>query len=108
MQTIKQTIIILIASAIVIVGGLWLAQTEWAEGVRQNQPEAGQLEEGELNEEDRENMPSSMVYVGSFIKELVLMGIPGLITLGVLKASQVISSRQASQKKSQTGSSVKT
>ena len=85
MQVIKQILIIILASGIVMVLFMPLAQTEWAESMRGGFGAAGMgAEEGDGPEGMRE-MPAAVGFIAGFIKEIVLMGIPALITLGILK-----------------------
>ena len=84
MQLIKQILMIILASMIVIALFLPLAQTEWADGMRSG---VGQAAEG-IEREGRQgpgDMPAGIGFIAVFIKEIVIMGIPALITLGLLK-----------------------
>lgn len=87
MQTIKQILVIVFASAIVMALFMPLAQTDWAENMRNGfgvEDEGIGKEGGEGPEKMRE-MPVAVGFVAGFIKEIVVMGIPALITLGVIK-----------------------
>lgn len=84
MQIIKQILIILLASVIVMALFMPLAQTEWAESMRNG---FGAETDG-MSAEGRkgpEGMPAAVGFIAGFIKEIVVMGIPALITLGVLR-----------------------
>jgi len=84
MNTIKKyawpTIIILVASLIMTLAILPLANTEFADGIR-----ADAITEGEGGEEEPGDMPSAVRYVIGFIKEFLLMGVAGLITYTILR-----------------------
>ncbi len=79
-ESLTSTLVIIIASAIVIFLIAPLDATEWASSMR-----AGAGEEG------GEGMPGGIFgLVAAFIKITLLMGIPGLITLGVRRLSRRI------------------
>ena len=99
------TLIILVASAIVILAALPAANSEWAEGIRNNsrdQREGQQFEEGEGGEggEGREaaegrGRPSGVfMIVAPLIKVTILMGIGGLLTALVLWIIRVSGGRK--------------
>ena len=88
MNTIKKyawpTIIILVASLIVTLAILPLANTEFADGIRADAITEG--EGGEMGgEEGPGDMPGAVRYVAGFIKEFLLMGVAGLITYTILR-----------------------
>ena len=94
------TLIILVASAIVILAALPAANTDWAEGIRSNsherheRGEAGQeFEEGEGGEgsEGRPRPSGVLMIVGPLIKVTILMGIGGLLTALVLWIIRLVS-----------------
>lgn len=89
METLKQTIIILMASLLVVLAALPLAQTEWAEGLRNDVGHEG--ETAEQGAGVPANMPPVMRYTLPFVKELILMGIPGLLAYGILQLLKWIS-----------------
>ena len=88
MNTVKKyawpTIIILVASLIVTLSILPLANSEFADDTR-----AGTITEGEggdiRGEEGRGEMPGAIQYVAGFIKEFVIMGVVGVITYTILR-----------------------
>lgn len=72
------TLLILAAAAVVIWASQWMETTEWAEGIRASfdaQGEEGPEGSGDLG---------GMLLILPFIKEFVLMGIPGLLAGAVL------------------------
>lgn len=88
MNTIKKyawpTIVILVASLIVTLAILPLANTEFADGIRAGAVSEGG--EGERNAEEASGeMPGVVRYVAGFIKEFLLMGIAGIITYTILR-----------------------
>jgi len=81
-ESFVPTLIILVASALVILAVLPLAQTDWAETVRSS-PEHEQ--EDMTEEVEHAEPPSAVVgFVLSFIKVTIQMGICGLLTALVL------------------------
>jgi len=92
MNVVKQVAIILLAGLVVVAIALPLANTEWAEGLR---TEAGVVEEGFgaeegtlAGEEEGREMSSGVMLVMPIMKQVFLMGIPGLITFGILKLTR--------------------
>jgi hypothetical protein len=85
MQTIKQILIIILASVIVMALFMPLAQTEWAEGMRSGFGAEGMEGEGRSGPEGMGEIPAAVGFIAGFIKEIIIMGIPALLTLGVLK-----------------------
>lgn len=79
MKMLKPTMIILIAATLVILATLPLAQTEWADGLRE--AFANQLE----GTEKGEGPSSALRYVLPFVKELLFIGIPGAILIVILR-----------------------
>jgi len=83
METIKRIAIILLAALLLTALTLPLAQTEWADGMR-----SGDSGEGNMNGESRGDMSGVLLTVISFVKTLVVMGIPFGLTLLVLRLTQ--------------------
>ena len=87
-ESLVPTLIILVAAAVVVLAGLPLAQTDWADGMRSNF--GGQGTEQVVEAEDSrggEDM-GVFVYVAPLFKVTILMGIGGLLTasgLGIVK-----------------------
>ena len=112
MNIFKQTIVIFLAATFIVLAGLWLAETDWAGSFRTNAagfPAEGTAESSEafanetFAQEDGENrgeMSAVTRYISSFVKEAFLMGIPGLLTIGVLQLTKR-SSRRRKKKKPQ-------
>ncbi|MDM8528077.1 hypothetical protein QUF58_07660 [Anaerolineales bacterium HSG24] len=90
-ESFVPTLIILVASALVILAVLPLAQTDWAETVRSS-PEHEQEDMEQMTEEgEHAEHPSTVVgFVLSFIKVTIQMGIGGLLTALVLWISKRI------------------
>lgn len=85
MQVIKQILIIILASVIVMALFMPLVQTEWAESMRTGFSAEGMGTEGREGPEGMREMPPGIGFIAGFIKEIVVMGIPAMITLGMLK-----------------------
>ena len=101
MNIVKQVGIILIVSLIVVALSLPLANTEWAEGFR---VDTGEVEEGErLGDEGGEGgeIAAGTALIASFMKEIIFMGIPGLITLGILKLTRRSRTKRKQARKQQ-------
>ena len=82
MQTFKQVIIILLAAGLVFAAMLPLAQTDWADGMRNTfGVEGGEGGEGDM----RGDMPAALGLVMGFIKETLIMLVAGAITLGIYR-----------------------
>ena len=82
MQTFKQILIILLAAGLVFAAMLPLAQTDWADGMRNTSEVSG----GDAGEGDmRAEMPAALGLVMGFIKEMFIMLVAGAITLGVYR-----------------------
>jgi hypothetical protein len=85
MQIIKQILIIILASVIVMAFFMPLAQTEWADSMRSGLGTEGMEGEGRAGPARMSKMLAAVGFIAGFIKEIVVMGIPALITLGMLK-----------------------
>ncbi len=83
---IKQTTIILILSLGLVLAVLPLANTEWAQNMRmKSEQDTRSNERNQRGESSHpQEFPSVLRYTLPFAKELVLMGLPGLFTLGIL------------------------
>ena len=108
MKTFKQTIVIFLVATLIVLAGLWLAETDWADSYRTNPAGFAAEETTENNEtfvqEDGENrgeMSAVTGYLASFVKEAFLMGIPGLLTIGVLQLTKRSSRRRKKTKPQQ-------
>ena len=88
-ETSIQIIIIILAAAAVILAIIPLENTSWAESLRTEMAieEGGEglQQEGFRGESGEPQIGGPITYVGSFIKIMLFMGIPGLITIGVLR-----------------------
>ena len=73
-NTIWQLLVIGVAAAIVIGIGFALGGTEWGEGLR-----------ADAHFHDEVEGSIFVIWLGQLVKQLLLMGIPALITLGVLR-----------------------
>lgn len=73
-NTVWQLLLIAIAAAIVIAIGFALGGTEWADGLRAD---------AHFHDEVEGNV--FVIWLGQLVKQTFLMGIPALITLGVLR-----------------------
>jgi len=76
--------IVFLAILIVFLAMLPLAQTDWAESMRSASALEGQAVSGAP--QGSENLPSWVGFMAGFLKETVLMMIPGSITLLILRA----------------------
>ena len=87
MQSFKQILIIVLASIIVMALFMPLAQTEWVESMRSGFGTEGESMGDESGEDPRVpgDMPAALGIIMGFIKEIVIMGVCMLITLGVLR-----------------------
>lgn len=95
MPTLKEAVwailAIAFASAIVMIAVAQLDSSAWAEGMRAEALAATQLGENQVSENQAmgEGIPAPLmmvaVTVGSLLKITLLMGLPGLITIGVLR-----------------------
>lgn len=113
MNTIKQTIVISLAAALIVLAGLWLAETDWADSFRTTP--AGFATEGttssdeafaneafvQENGENRGDMSAVTRYLSSFVKEAFLMVIPGLLTIGILQLTKRSTRRRKKTKRQQ-------
>ncbi|KAA3665413.1 MAG: hypothetical protein DWQ04_00750 [Chloroflexi bacterium] len=106
MNIVKQVAIILLAGLVVVALALPLSNTEWAEGLR---TETGVVEEGfsaeegaSVGEEEGREMSSGVMLVMPIMKQVFMMGIPGLITLGVLKLTRRFRGKKKQRRTRQT------
>ncbi len=82
METIKQILIILLAAGLIFAMMLPLAQTDWADEVRNTtEMEGGEGGEGQM----RGDMPASLMLIMGFLKETIIMLVSGVITLGIYR-----------------------
>lgn len=90
-ETIRPILLITIASAIIMFAIAPLDSSEWAEGIRSGfNAEEGEGVQGE------DGPPGGIFrFVGPLIKITILMGIPGLITVGVRNLIRRLSNRSA-------------
>ena len=91
-ETIIQISLILLAAAVVILAIMPLENTNWADSIRNDAAvaddaiQSDQAQREGFNGEGAEpQIGGAIAYVASFIKIILFMGIPGLITLGVLR-----------------------
>lgn len=77
MKTLTPIMVILLAATVVILASLPLAQTEWADGLRAFARGHG-IGHGE-------HLPAALLAVLSFVKQLLLIGIPGALLVVVLR-----------------------
>ncbi|MDM8520129.1 hypothetical protein QUF64_08785 [Anaerolineales bacterium HSG6] len=90
-ESFVPTLIILVASALVILAVLPLAQTDWAETVRSSPEHEQEDMEPSSAEGEYAELPFAIVgFVLSFIKVTMQMGIGGLLTALVLWISKKI------------------
>ena len=75
MKVFKSTVIILLASTLVILIALPIAQTKWADSLRETVSSHG----------EEEGPSEGFRYVLPFVKEFVLIGIPGGLLLATLR-----------------------
>ncbi len=79
---------IIIASALLMLAVVQLDSSGWAEAVRTSVSTEAQISEGQA-ENEGEGIPESLMFlveiVGSILRLIILIGIPGLITLGILR-----------------------
>jgi hypothetical protein len=88
MKVFKPTMIILLDSTLVILIARLIAQTEWAASLRETVSSNGE-EEG----------PSEVFrYVLPFVKELVLIGVPGGLLLAILRIKKSIKQKKKTRK----------
>ena len=88
MNTLKQVLtpvlIILLAAAIMIFGLTLLDNTEWADSFRGGPP--AQSVERTMDSEENESLADGMIRsVDAFLKVVLFMGIPALLTLRILR-----------------------
>ena len=95
MPTLKEVVwailAITLAAAIVMVAVAQLDSSGWAEGVRAEAPPATRGGESQAVGE-REGIPAPLMMIaatiGSLLKITLLLGIPGLITIGILRLTR--------------------
>ena len=88
MKVFKPTLIILLASTLVILIELPMAQTEWADSLRET-----------VSSHREEEAPSEgFRYVLPFVKEFVLIGIPGGLLLAILRIKKSIKQKKKTRK----------
>lgn len=79
----SRTFVVLLISVVISVLLIFLELTDWAAQINQQ----GYSHGGEGGEGNK--MPSFLRYILPFVKELVLIGVPMLLTLLVLKLSNI-------------------
>ncbi len=106
MLLLKRTLLILLSALAVILFSLPLAQTDWADNIRNGtghrsegkkenqqddsdvrvsgQPLKGHQENDETGEQRRSG-PGTLRYVMPFVKSLIMMGIPALLTICIVR-----------------------
>ena len=98
-EYIGPILIILAASALVVLAALPVANTDWAEGIRSDVGEAEEGAEG-FSEGDEGAPPRVLLIVGPLIKVTILMGIGGGLTALVLWIIRLVSGRKPIPQKS--------
>lgn len=100
-KNIGPILIILAASALVVLAALPVGNTEWAEGFRSDFGEAGEGAEGFPEGEGGEGAPPRvLLIVGPLIKVTILMGIGAGLTSLVLWIIRLVSGRKPVPQKS--------
>ena len=88
MNTLKQVLtpvlIILLAAAIMIFGLTLLDNTEWADSFRGGPP-AQSIDRATVSEESESLVDGIFRSVDAFLKVVLFMGIPALLTLRILR-----------------------
>ena len=88
MPTLKESIwpiiLIIIASTIIMLAIAPLDSSEWAEGMRADFSAETESEPSA----DGERPSGIFMLIGPLIKITILMGIPGLITIGILRITR--------------------
>ena len=79
-----RTIIILVVSSVISVLMISLELTSWAEQINQQ----GNLPHGDGK--GKGDMPAILRYILPFVKEIVLIGVPLFITLGLIKLTALL------------------
>jgi hypothetical protein len=87
MKVFKPTVIILLASTLVILIALPIDQTEWTEW-------ADGLRETVSSHGDQESPSTGFRYVLPFVKEFVLMGTQGRLLLAILRINKSIKQKK--------------
>ncbi|MCM2680312.1 hypothetical protein [Echinimonas agarilytica] len=85
----RRTLIVMCISVLVSVCMIALENTQWADHINQVGYSHGAEEQGPA-EGGKRNMPSYMMYILPFVKEIVLIGVPLLITIGWLKLAGLV------------------
>ena len=88
-RTIKRTAIILVLSLGVVLASRPLATTEWAQNMRSRSEQPTPDERNQREEQPNSGgLPAGLRYTLPFVKEFVLMGVPGLVTLCTLRVTR--------------------
>ncbi len=97
-QNLVPTLLILAASALVVLVSLPLAQTDWADGFRTgfDSEETTQVVQAEATDGEEETLPGGVASVAPFFKVIALMGIGGLFTALVSGIIKFVSRRKTS------------
>ncbi len=83
-RILTPVLIILLAAAIMIFGLTLLDNTEWADSFRGGPP--AQSVERTMDSEENESLADGMIRsVDAFLKVVLFMGIPALLTLRILQ-----------------------
>lgn len=100
-EIITRSLIVLMAALLIVVGFQMLASDQIADGASSSA--AGEVLVEENMEGGEEQMqgdtPAYMGYVMSFVKEIMFMGIPFAITLGVLALIRKFGARRRLQQR---------
>lgn len=83
----SRVLVILIISIIVSALMVTLELTDWAEQINLQGYSHGSDSEGD---KQRANIPPALMYILPFVKEIVLIGVPMLLTLLILKLSSML------------------
>jgi hypothetical protein len=88
MNTLKRVtppvLIILLAAAILIFGLTLLDNTEWADGLR-GEPPAQSVDRAAVSNESESLTDGIIRSVDAFLKVVLFMGIPGFLTLRIVR-----------------------
>lgn len=95
-EMLMRSLIILLAALLVVVGFQMLASDQIADGASSSAAGEVLVEENMEGGEEQmsADMPAFMGYVMSFVKEILFVGIPFAITLGVLAQIRKIGARR--------------
>ena len=85
----SRVFVILIISIIASTVMVALELTDWAEQINQQGYSHGSDSEGD---KERANIAPALMYILPFVKEIVLIGVPMLLTLLILKLSSMFKS----------------